>query len=223
LKQHKDWWHKDIPVWKEELCQCNNIIRTLKKSKPTSQIEIVKAITQKYNLVKTFRDQTTLSFQLRHQIIQQEIKILQKEKPKNHKKINHLKHLLQTEKTREIYKKIKEKTMINTQQPPYLQIPTENQKHNTITDLDQIVSHIASYNHTHFAQASTTPLSQYEYISGIVSEQNSIDNNTRWAEEQVNTNKHLYMNKSSKLTPLIQTFSHQITTPPPETTTDSIT
>jgi hypothetical protein len=27
-KQHKDWWHTDIPLWKEELRQCNNTIKT---------------------------------------------------------------------------------------------------------------------------------------------------------------------------------------------------
>jgi hypothetical protein len=108
-KHHKDWWHKDIPVGKEDLCQCNNTIKVLQKSKPTSQIELVKAITLKYKLVKKFRDQTTLSFQLRHQIIQQEIKILQKEKPKNHKKINHLKHLLRMEKQENYTRKSKKK------------------------------------------------------------------------------------------------------------------
>jgi hypothetical protein len=107
-------------------------IKALRKTGQSSQREMIQVLTKKYQLIKKFRENTTLSFQICHKLIQQEITVLMAQEPKNYKKINHLKHLISTEKIRELYRKIREKTISDTQRAPYLQIPTKGDTHTTI-------------------------------------------------------------------------------------------
>jgi hypothetical protein len=130
--QQMDWWHNDIPQWKKELQQCNKTIKALRKTGQSSQQEMIQVLTRKYQLVKKFCENTALSFQICHKLIQQEITVLMAQEPKNNKKINHLKHLICTEKIRELYRKIREKTIKDTRRAPYLQIPSEGDTHTTI-------------------------------------------------------------------------------------------
>jgi hypothetical protein len=144
------------------------------------------------------------------------------QEPKNNKKINHLKHLISTEKIRELYRKIREKTISDTQRAPYLQIPPEGYTHTTIQNVNQIAFHISKYNHTHFAQAQTTPLSKYIFVSGKTHIPISTEEDIKWLEKQIQQNEHLHQHVPSTLHPLIQTFMHQITTPPVESTDNTI-
>jgi hypothetical protein len=83
-------------------------------------------------------------------------------KDKYKQKINHLKSILQTERTRELYRRISTKITPNQQLQPRLQVQHQDLSVVEITDTLEMASHIAEYNKLHFIQARDTPLSTYK-------------------------------------------------------------
>jgi predicted RNase H-like nuclease (RuvC/YqgF family) len=157
----RDWWHKDLVQWKSQLQQCNQVLKQLKKkiSKLNEQIKTV--LTEKNKLVTKFRQHIEQGYQIQHKLIQDDISTLCLEDPPKKPKIRQLKQILRNEQIREIYNKIKKKTMDSQNNQVKLQIQADDGQISTIEDPEHISRHIAQYNMTHFAQAKNTPLATY--------------------------------------------------------------
>jgi hypothetical protein len=59
-RQHLDW----VPQRKKELQDCSTKLRKLKEGQQNSQCEIIQPLNTKHQLVKKFKEHTTLSFQI---------------------------------------------------------------------------------------------------------------------------------------------------------------
>jgi hypothetical protein len=162
MKTHyKDWWHRDLKTWKAHLKKCNKELKEFKKAIPKPHNKILSLLQQRQIIIQKFQAHTQHSFQMRHKILKQEIARLKQSK-ENNKKLNHLKSILKTERTRELYKKISLKTKPPTKQHFSLQIQNQDSSDEEITDTTEIAQHIAQHNKNHFSQANDTPLSSYK-------------------------------------------------------------
>jgi hypothetical protein len=162
-RQYKDWWHTDLKVWKQELKQLNNTLKKLKQQSPNSTTQIISISAERQSIITKFREHTQHSFQIQHQILQQEIKSLETtNKDKSKRKINHLKSILRIERIRELYQRKSTKITPHQQSQPRLQVQHQDLSVVEITDTSEMANHIAEYNKLHFNQAKDTPLSTYK-------------------------------------------------------------
>ena len=221
-KQQVNWWHKDLITWKAELKRHNVELKKMKQERPKPQQEILQTLILKQQVVAKFRMHTQHSFQIRHQILKEEISVLKQQNPKNIKKINHLRHLIRTEKIREIYRKIKGKISTKNNNNMYLQVETGNGEISTINETEDIAQHISHYNKAHFSQAQNTPLSTYVYTSTKNPQETSQQTNKDWSLQQVRQNEHLSEQSTMQLQPLMNKFLQQIAIPPRQTISDTI-
>lgn len=160
-QQYNDWWHKDLKLWKSTLKQYNRELNLLRKQSPKPHDAIISILSDRKVIIQKFRDHTSHGYQIRHKYLQQEIQDL-KTTSKNKNKLNHLKSILRTEKTRELYKKISRKTKPYHKMQQILQVQQQDSSVKEVTDTEEMAKCIIDFNKTHFAQAGITPLSTYQ-------------------------------------------------------------
>jgi hypothetical protein len=156
-------------------------------------------------------------------MLREEMKKLRTEKPNNTKKINHLKHLLRTETIQEVYRKLKHKTEPKQHNNIYLRVPTANNTHRTITNMDKIAQHIADFNMGHFTQAEHTPFSKFRYLPIHIDATSNVVSDESWSEQQYTQNVHLLVNVPEDNRIMAEKFLRNISTHPQETVKDIIT
>jgi hypothetical protein len=221
--QYHNWWDIDLIEWKHNLEACNRALRKVKRQIPPQEETVVRILIEKQQYISMFCQHTQNSLQLRHNMLREEIQKLRTEKSKNTKKINHLKHLLCTETIREVYRKLKRKTEPKQHNNIYLQVPTANNTHWTITNMDEIAQHIAEFNMGHFTQAEHTPFSKFRYLPTHIHTTSNVVSDESWSEQQYTQNAHLLANVPEDNRIMAEKFLRNISTHPQATVKDIIT
>jgi hypothetical protein len=155
-------WHSQIPVLKNSLKQINTEIRkSLKKLKQDSPT-IRELLEKKKKITKQFQQETKQGSQIRHTEMESKINLMSADPTVNKEKIHHLKQLLQVEKTRLLYAKIKAQITYRRDESIHLQVQHLDGAIKEVTNPQEIANHVKQYNMQHFAQAKETSFALYD-------------------------------------------------------------
>ena len=118
--------------------------------------------------------------------MEEKIKELEKEKSPNEPKIRRLKMILQTERTKQTYKKIKGQIKRNQNRDiNKIQVVQNDGSIIKYTETEEMAKQVAKYNKTHYNQANNTPLATYpDTHSEKYSQQNIQDCEMKQIQEE---------------------------------------
>jgi hypothetical protein len=155
-------WSTTIPKMKQKLTEINRKLRYLLKNKQGHEDEIKEVIKEKKSTIRSFRQYNQQSYKIRHEEMEEKIKELEKEKSPNEPKIRRLKMILQTERTKQTYKKIKGQIKRNQNRDiNKIQVVQNDGSIIKYTETEEMAKQVAKYNKTHYNQANNTPLATY--------------------------------------------------------------
>jgi hypothetical protein len=209
----RNWWHKDLIVWKKDLQQCNKKLKHLNKTRPKPHDKIQKLLQEKNCIVTKFHNHTEHGYQRRQKMIQDNISELYQEDPPNKEKIKRLKTILCNEHVREIYSRIRKKSSDPRNMQLKIQVAKDNGSMDTYTDPEVIADHIANYNMQHFSQAKHTPLAS---ISQSNQQPQDFDTNHRLENQQS------YSQTKRDISAITQQFIENISKNPAHIGTDTV-
>jgi hypothetical protein len=133
---------------------------------------------KKKDIIKQFQRQTKEGYLIRHTEMESKINQMYTESIVNKKKINHMKQLLQVEKTRLVYAKIKAQITDRRDDQIHLQVQHSDGSITEEKNPQEIAKHVKQYNMQHFAQAKDTPFALYSGKYNFVQSINEADQDT---------------------------------------------